>query len=225
MNGCVANDGRPAMNVIANTAWNVGKPMDGDPIITIANQVENIKTLAEAEDMLKNLIDAKNFNFFAMGGCIVRAQELFDKSNCNFKDYTNFRAYLEEVYGIRYTKAMHAAGIYRKLRHLGVPWSAFGNIGWTKVVMLLDVVTKDNVQEWVANAKEMNTRSLKTHVAAEKHKGAPVNIKSFKLHQDQKELLDNALDKIKSESGTEVDAVALEYLCQNYLGAGIQFQN
>jgi len=199
--------------------------MDGDPIITIASQVENIKTLAEAEDMIRNLLDANNFNLFKMGGVIVVAQKLFDKADCKFKDYKNFRQYLEEVYGIRYSKAMRAAGIYRKLRHLAVPWSAFGNIGWTKVVMLLDVITNDNVQEWVANAKEMNNGSLKARVEAEKQKGAPVTTKIFKLHQDQKELLDDTLSKIKSESGTNVDSVALEYLCQNYLGAGIQFQN
>jgi hypothetical protein len=213
------------MNVIANTAWNVGKPMDGDPIITIASRVENIKTLAEAEDMLRDISDATNFNLFKLGGVIVVAQKLFDKTNPKFKDYKNFLDYIEKVYGIRYGKAMRAAGIYRKLRHLDVPWSAFENIGWTKVVMLLDVVTKDNVQEWVAKAKEMNNGSLKTHVEAEKQKGAPVTTKIFKLHKDQKQLVDDALAKMKEESGTEGDAVALEYLCTNYMGAGIQFQN
>jgi hypothetical protein len=106
-----------------------------------------------------------------------------------------------------------------------VPWSAFGGIGWTKVVMLLDVVTKDNVEQWVAKAKEINNGSLKALVDAAKQKSAPVNTKTFKLHQDQKALLDDGLAKMKAESGTESDAVALEYIVQNYMGAGIQFQN
>jgi hypothetical protein len=106
-----------------------------------------------------------------------------------------------------------------------VPWSAFGGIGWTKVVMLLDVVTKDNVGQWVAKAKEINNGSLKALVDAAKQKSAPVNTKTFKLHEDQKQLVDDALAKMKEESGTESDAVALEYIIQNYMGAGIQFQN
>jgi hypothetical protein len=222
------------MNVIANTAWNLGKPMHGDPIITIASQVENIKTLAEAEDMIRELTDASNFNLFKLGGAIVRAQELFDKPNSGFEGYENFRQYLAKVvygnYGIRYDKAMHAARIYRKLRGLEIPWSAFGNIGWTKVVMLLDVVTKDNVEHWVAKATEMNNGSLKARVEAEKQKGAQkgrktVSTKIFKLHEDQKELVEDAIAKMKAESGTQDDSVALEYIMHNYMGAGIQFQN
>ncbi len=213
------------MNMIASTEWNVGKPMNNDPIITFASQVENIKTLAEAEGMLRDLMYEAEFNMFKLGGFIVVGQKLFDKSDSKFEGCKTFLEYIAKVYGIRYHKAMRAAGIYTKLRHLGVPWSAFGGIGWTKVGMLLDVVTKDNVEQWVAKAKEMNSGSLKAHVDAAKHKSPPVTIKIFKLHEDQKQLVDDALAKMKEESGTENDAVALEYIVQNYMGAGIQFQN
>jgi hypothetical protein len=216
---------RTAMNVIATTAWNVGKSMDGDPIIAIASQVEKVKTLAEAEEGLRAVVDAINFNLFKFGGFIVVAQKLFDEANSGFKGCKNFREYIEKGLGIRYGKAMHAARIYRKLRYLGIPWSAFENIGWTKVLILLDVITKDNVEQWVAKAKEKNNGSLKSLVDAEKTKGSPVTTKIFKLHEDQKQLVDDALAKMKEESGTESDAVALEYIIQNYMGAGIQFQN
>ena len=225
MKGRVANHRGRAMNVIANAAWNLGKPMDDDPIITIASQVEKVKTLAEAEEMYRAVSDADNFALFKIGGVIVVAQKLFDKANSKFKDYKNFREYVENVYGIRYSKAMRAAGIYRKLVQLGIPWAAFGGIGWTKVVMLLDVVTNDNVEQWVAKAKEMNNGSLKAHIEAEKQKHAPVTTKIFKLHEDQKQLVEDGLAKMKEETGTESDAVALEYIVQNYMGAGIQFQN
>jgi hypothetical protein len=128
---------------------------------------------------------------------------------------------------------MRAAGIYKKLLQLEIPWSAFDNIGWTKVLVLRDVVTKDNVKQWVAIAKKMNFPSLKAQVEAEKHKGKPgtepgpktITSKTFQLHEDQKEIVEAALNKIKEESGTAVDSVALEYMAQNHLGAGIQFQN
>jgi hypothetical protein len=42
--------------------------------------------------------------------------------------------------------------------------------------------------------------------------------KSFKLHPDQKEIVEAALQDAKSKSGTKFDTVALEYVCQGYMG-------
>src|SRR6266542_1292942 len=167
-----------------------GGPAD-DPIIKFASQIEN-KTLTEVEEIIKNLIDAREFNFFKLGGAIARAQALFNESK------SEFRKYVEKVYG-DYGKAMRAAQTYKKLVYLEIPWSAFEGIGWTKVLALLDVVTKDNVKQWVAKAKEMNFPSLKALVEAEKQKGKPgmeqgpktVTTKTFQLHEDQKEVVND----------------------------------
>ena len=42
--------------------------------------------------------------------------------------------------------------------------------------------------------------------------------KTFKLHPDQKELVDAALENIKKHTGTAFDTVALEYMAQSYIG-------
>ena len=42
--------------------------------------------------------------------------------------------------------------------------------------------------------------------------------KAFKLHPDQKEIVEAALKDAKSISGTKFDTVALEYVCQGYMG-------
>src|SRR5262249_17323621 len=208
-----------------------GAPTD-DPIFKFASQIEN-KARTEVEEIVKNLSNARAFGRFQLGGAIERLRALFDKAKSEFAGHKNFREYVEAVLGIRYSNAMRAAEIYRKLLDLGIPWSSFENIGWTKVLILLDVVTKDNVQQWVAQAKAMNFPSLKALVKAEKQKGKPgteqgpktITSKTFQLHEDQKEVVNAALEKIKDETGTTVDTVALEYLAQSYLGAGIQFQN
>jgi hypothetical protein len=77
----------------------------------------------------------------------------------------------------------------------------------------------------------MNVPSLKAHVEAEKQKGKPdteqgpktITTKTFKLHPDQKELVEEMLTKAKDEGNTEFDTVALEYVAQNYIGGGLQF--
>jgi hypothetical protein len=47
--------------------------------------------------------------------------------------------------------------------------------------------------------------------------------KTFKLHEDQKEIVEAALDNIKKHTGTKHDTVALEYMAQSYMGTGIAF--
>jgi hypothetical protein len=130
----------------------IGEPMD-DPIIKFASQIEKVKTRTEIEETIKKHSNARQFELFKLGGAIAVAHALFEKSKSEFEDCKNFREYVEMVLGIDYSTAMRAAGIYRKLVHLGIPWSAFENLEWTKVLVLLDIVTKDNVKPLVAKAK------------------------------------------------------------------------
>ena len=47
--------------------------------------------------------------------------------------------------------------------------------------------------------------------------------KTFKLHEDQKEIVEGALGLAKQKSGTAVDTVALELICQQFMGTGIMY--
>ena len=168
----------------------------------------------EVDNIIKGLADANGFSLFCLGGAVVRAQELFATKKSEFEDYTSFRQYIEAAHGIRYDKAMRAAQIYRKLLDLNLPWSEFGSIGWTKVLSVLDVVTKHNIKQWIANAKAMNYHSLRALVEAEKHNGKGdaaqvpevITTKTFKLHTDQKELVEEVLLKVSEVTGSDVDS-------------------
>lgn len=41
--------------------------------------------------------------------------------------------------------------------------------------------------------------------------------KTFKMHDDQKETIEAAIEKAKEKSSTTVDTVALEYICMEFL--------
>jgi len=47
--------------------------------------------------------------------------------------------------------------------------------------------------------------------------------KTFKLHLDQKEIVDAALALAREKGGTTVDTVALEYVAQEFMGTGMNF--
>jgi hypothetical protein len=210
----------------------IGAAMEDDPITTFASKIEAVSTRAEIEAIIKNHVNAVAFDRFKLGGAIEVARVLFAKSHSEFADYKNFREYVEN-HGLCYSNAMRYGTIYRKLVDLDIPWSAFEAIGWTKVLILLDVVTKDNIKAWVAKAKEMNFHSLEALVKAEKQMGKAgieqkpkaITTKTFKLHQDQKEIVEDALAKAREETGSVFETVNLEAICQSYLGDGLKFSN
>jgi hypothetical protein len=59
--------------------------------------------------------------------------------------------------------------------------------------------------------------------AEEKKPMNNITPKTFKVHEDQKEIVEAALADIKSKTGTAVDTVAVEYMAQSYMGSGISF--
>ena len=54
---------------------------------------------------------------------------------------------------------------------------------------------------------------------------ATVTTITFKVHPDQKEIINQALEKAKQVIPTQVQTVALEGICQEYMGAGISFSD
>jgi len=88
-------------------------------------------------------------------------------------------------------------------------------------------MTPDNVDEWVLAAEKYNTETLKGKVKAYKkaQKGESegdtkeVTTKTFKLHKDQEEIVEAALEKAMNMSGTDVRSVALEYICLDFMGS------
>jgi hypothetical protein len=205
---------------------------DYDPIVEFASQVEKVSTRAEIENMYWKLEEGRNFGKFQSGGIIAVGQQLFEKQKTEFAGFHNYPEYVKTVLGIRYNKAIRLMGIYRKLRYLGVPWSAFENIGWTKILAIVDVVTTDNVKQWVDTAKATNLLTLRAKVQAEKLKGQgggqhpkATSAWTVKLTPKQKEVIEAGLAKAKQETGSSVAAVALEAILQDYLGAGMQFSS
>ena len=56
-------------------------------------------------------------------------------------------------------------------------------------------------------------------------KQSPTKRMVFWLHPDQEEVITAALNLAEETAGTKFQTVALEYICQNYLGAGLQFSD
>lgn len=197
-----------------------------DLIVQTAHEVENLKE-DKAFKMVPALLDSTAQGDFKLGGVlsVIQAQGWYMD-----RGYENFRGYVESECGLNYRKAMYLISIYNGLVESGVKWEQVKHLGWTKLKELSSILTSENVADWVAKAEEMTVLQLQEYIKAQSA-GSSVGgdepttkdakkttTMTFKLHEDQKQTVKEALAKAKHETGTSVDTVALEHICLDFLG-------
>jgi hypothetical protein len=212
----------------AKTKTATGKAPKADLLKATATEVEKI-TEVQAHSMVQELVENIEFNYFRLGGMLSVIQ---DKKW--FTGFESFKELVQDKFGLHYRKAMYLIQIYKDLVEKEIPWSVVKDLGWTKLKELSAVLTAKNAEQWAKRAKAMTTIQLIE--AIKKAKGAgkgsnamegtvatpDVSTMTFKVHKDQKISIRAALDKIKKETKTDVDTVALFNLCTGYNGGAVQ---
>lgn len=175
------------------------------------------KALSEAIKCARNIDD----NSFVLGGILKRIHE-----NNWYEEYGTFAEYVLENFGFKERKARYLMEIYEELTFNRIPWEKVSVLGWTKIKMLCKILSIDNVDEWVEKASTMSVKELdavlnaKDEDAEDKNTSTENSVKNmtFKLHSEQIDSVNAALSKAKADFGTEYDNVALESICNSYLG-------
>lgn len=189
-----------------------------------------------AETEIDRLQSEGELNNFKLGGVLyfVNANSWFAEQG-----FESFKAYCEERHGVQYRKAMYLIKIYEELTESGVDYGQIAHLGWTKIKELAPVMTEDNVDEWIGIAEDLNVIQLQAYIKdklkegdddngdedddtpakpkASKEAAKKLTTMTFKLHEDQREVVENALDQAKADQDTDVDAVALEAICLSYI--------
>ena len=193
----------------------------GNLILDIAHEVESLtktKALNEAERLAENI----EVNHFKLGGILKLIND-----NSWFEGFDTFDDFVLEKYGFAGRKARYLVNIYDNLVTKQIPWEKVSHLGWTKLKDLAQVLTPENVDEWVAKAEKLTVVELLALIKAEKpseegEKTAKTTDEvvkvTFKLKPDQAEIVTQALAKAKGELHTEYDTVALENICSGYVG-------
>lgn len=194
-----------------------------DPFIEIAENVNKMTEETSLEEA-RNLSQDIDRNYFKLGGILskISEQEWWAAAG-----YVSFKIFVQAELGMQYRKAMYLVSIYNYLVEAGIPFEKVKGLGWTKLRELAPVINANNVDEWVETASGMNTLQLIEEIRESKKDAsevdedkAPNDIKSkvFKLHADQREVIEEAIEAAKIKANTEFDAVALEQICLEYLG-------
>jgi hypothetical protein len=202
---------------------------ENDVIMEVAHEVENL-TQEKAISMVPTLVEDLEFNLFKIGGIlsVINAHKWFG-------EHKNFKELVEKEFNMEYRKAMYLADIYNNLLENEIPWESVKDVGWTKLRVLAKHLTKDNVDYWVAQAKKLTFIQL-LEALKQSNKGGEKEVEesdpttstvttlTFKLHEDQKEVVKTAIEKAKEEFETDFDNVALERLCTGYLGGTVDIE-
>jgi len=198
-----------------------------DLLLNTANEIENL-TKAKALAMAKALIEEEGVTDFKLGGVLSVIQA---NSYWQSDDHTSFKDFVTDIYGMPYRKSMYLIQIYNDLIECGVEWSKVKNIGWTKLKEISKVLDSDNVDEWVQRAQDMTVVQLQEYIKqlnavdgssdSAEQKATATTTMTFKVHDDQKEVIQQAIDSAKEKVATEFPAVALESICMAYIEGGL----
>lgn len=207
---------------VAKSTVKEGEIIGPDKIGDIAQEIENMKE-ADARNYVGQLAEQTEVTYFKLGGILSLIQ-----ANGWYTPYANFREFVEGEHGINYRKAMYLISIYNSIVESGVSYEKVKHLGWTKLKELAPVLTKDNVDEWLKKVKDKTALQIAEMVIAYKKSSntlpsgsasneSVVTTKTFKLHTEQKETVEAALKLAKKAGDTDVDSVALEYICLQYI--------
>lgn len=198
-----------------------------DPVVAANDQIEGLSE-DEAHALVPKLLSDSDFAEFKLGGVLRKIlKEGWHKGHSTFKEY------VQDVQGIHYRKARYLINIYEGLVDKQIPWETVGTVGWTKLKELMPVMDAGNAAEWAKKANAMNAVQLHDYVVEYKKSGAKPDVPeeaettgkvtthnvTFKLHEDQKETFDAAMEKAMNFASTDVKTVALDYILTEYLGA------
>lgn len=203
----------------------------GELLTDIVNELASYSK-DQAKENLNHLLQEEGLNDFKLGGLLAQFQTHSDW----WDGAESFRAFIETKMNLSYRKTMYLIRIYECLVEAEVTWDAVHMVGWTRLKELTHVLTKENAEDWIAKAKVMTTLQLQEAVKAALKEGqggeseegdtttSTVTTLTFKVHEDQKTQIREALDKGKAELDTEYDTVALEGICTAYLGGTVEMQ-
>lgn len=224
--GKLAKGGGAKADAKADAAKSKLNPLPKDDLFAqVAKETEKL-TEKQAFAQVQELAADIESNSFRLGGVLA---VILSKGYTG--EFDNFKSLVQNRFGIHYRKAMYLISIYTNLVEKQIPWSEVKDLGWTKLKELAPILTQKNVAGWAKRAKNMTVLELIDAVRKSLGKGSDATTKgggtvtmTFKLHEDQKDTVREALDKCKKETKTDVDSVALANIATAYNGGAVEIE-
>lgn len=196
-----------------------------DPIHATVAEVEKLESEGDAVKYIASLKEDVDFNFFKIGGALAAMQ-----AKGWTGEYPDLWAFVEATIGIKARKARYLIAIYHALIGCGATWAEAKPVGWSKLALLASILAPENYKALFEQAAsstwatvEQMVRDYKAHLAntggeaPAEGESTPIKALTFKVHEDQLEVIRAAIDKAKEEGETDYDGQALELISVSYL--------
>lgn len=147
--------------------------------------------------------------------------------------FKNFQEYVESDLGFKYRKANYLVNIWswytENVHREDVIDAIWNEIGWTKAKELVGVITDENADHWLQRARELSAVQLAEEArkylqleggddgSGKSSGGDGFKSMSFKLAEDQKENVDEALKLAEAMSGSDKKGHNLDLICTNFM--------
>jgi len=182
-------------------------------------KVSNIKTQEEANAEAKKEIARSDWSQFRLGGILGKI-----RSEGWFGEHTSFTELCEIGYGINIRKAEYLMRNYIWAVEGNLTSKQINSLTWTKLRLLAQHVPYKEAKKWAKKAKNLTNTDLEAELKSLSSEDGPSAEKTttliFKPHDDQREIIDKAIDRAKEQGGTKYGTVALYYICLDFLAAG-----
>lgn len=192
-----------------------------DPLHLLAEHVENLDREGAKAEVLR-LREAVGMTYFELGGVLNLITKKAWYADWKFETFKDF---VEAEMSMKYGKARYLVRVYTKAVELEIPWKKLEPIGWSKVALLLEVITQDTADYWLEKAAKMTWRELSEAVkvalkgSSEPDPESESGTKQFslRLFEAQLEVIEAAMKEMGVKSGKDNRGVQLEWVCADWM--------
>lgn len=140
--------------------------------------------------------------------------------------YDRFEDYTEGELGFKRRKALYFINIWKELKvRMSVDSDKLNKLGWTKTKEIVQLDNKNDKRQLIkqALADDMTVKEVQKEVkeieSEDDEEVKQAENLSFKVYEEQKELINEAIKKSSDESNSDKRGHLLELICMHYLAS------
>ena len=134
--------------------------------------------------------------------------------------YDSFQDYTEDRLDVKGRKASFMVQIAKTLKRLNIPWKDVQEVGWRKTAVIAPLLTHDNAQKWIEEAKVTPLAHLSEKVKASKQgreiSDEPPIRMTIQLDQDENTIVQAAIEYAKRHEDAHSNSKAIVEICYQY---------
>ena len=134
--------------------------------------------------------------------------------------YKSFTDYVEAELDIKGRKAYSLVQTAKTIKKLQIPWEDVREVGWRKMGTISPVLTHENHEQLIEEAKTTPLPQLSEKVKAQKNGTAPeppyVSL-NLQLDEDQNSIVQAAIEYAKRYEDVRNNSQAIAHICYNWV--------